>query len=93
MADRPAPPFQTDLSEQARDDIDRQPDLAPTVNAILLRGANEVRRHLEMGDNLALDLFGRREQVTVRISLIPPETVRIEQVSPGGPVPEGAMVV
>ena len=93
MAEPPAPPFQTDLSEQARDDLDRQPELAASANAIVLRSAKEVRQQLEMGQNLAMDLHGTREEVTVRISLIPPDTVRIEGVTAGGPVPEGAIVV
>ena len=93
MAEPPAPPFETDMSEQAHDDIDRQPDLGPAANEIMLRGAKEIRRQLEMGQNLALDLHGDREDITVRLSLVPPNTVRIEGISPGGPAPEGAIVV
>lgn len=93
MAEPPPPPFQTSLSEQAEDDLDRQPELAAGANAVVLRAANEVRRLLEMGQNQAIDLHGRRENLTVRVSLIPPDTVRIEDVAPGDIVPEGAILV
>ena len=93
MAEPPPPPFQTSLSEQAEDDLDRQPELAAGANAVVLRAANEVRRLLEMGQNQAIDLHGRRENLTVRVSLIPPDTVRIEDVAPGDIVPGGAILV
>jgi hypothetical protein len=93
MPDRPPPPFETSLSEQAQDDLTRWPELAASTNAVMLRAAKQVRRMLDMGQNLATDLHGRRENLTVRVGLFPPDGVRIEQVTPGGPPPEGAMVV
>ena len=93
MAEPPPPPFETTLSEQAQDDLERQPELAAQANGIVLRAANEMRRMLDMGQNEAVDVHGRREQVTVRLSLIPPNTVRIEDISPGDIVPEGAFLV
>ena len=93
MAEPPPPPFQINMSEQARDDLDRQPELAASANAALLRAAKQVRTELEMGQNVARDVFGERENVTVRVSLVPPDIVRIEGVESGGPVPEAAIVV
>jgi hypothetical protein len=93
MTERPAPPFETSLSEQAQDDLSRWPELASGANAVLLRAAKQVKRMLEEGRNLAADLHGQREDLTVRVSLIPPNGVRIEQVAPGGPPPEGALMV
>jgi hypothetical protein len=93
MAERPAPPFETQLSEQAEDDLSRRPELAADTNAIVLRAARELRRRLEEGENEAIDLHGRREQLSVRVSLIPPNTLRIEGIAPGAKVPEGAIVV
>ena len=93
MADRPPPPFDTSLSEQAQDDLSRWPELASGTNAVVLRAAKQMRQMLDEGKNLAADLHGRREDLTVRVSLIPPNGVRIEQVASGGPVPEGALTV
>lgn len=93
MAETPAPPFTTSFSEQAEDDLERQPDLTAPTNAVVLRAAKEVRRQLEMGQNLAIDLHGRREQLTVRVSLVPPNEVRIEGITPGEQVPDGAIEV
>lgn len=93
MAEPPAPPFTTMFSEQAEDDLERQPSLTASTNAVLLRSAKELRRRLEMGQNLALDVHGKREDLTVRVSLVPPDQVRIEGVTPGGPAPEGALEV
>lgn len=93
MAEPPPPPFQTTLSDQAGAQLESDRDLAAGANAIVLRAAKELRRQLDMGENYAEDLFGRRENVTVRVSLIPPDVVRIESVSRGGPVPEGAITV
>ncbi len=93
MAEPPPPPFQTTLSDQAAAELEGDHDLAAAANAAVLRAANELRRQLEMGENLARDVFGRRENVVVRVSLIPPDVVRIEGVSRGGPVPDGAIEV
>jgi hypothetical protein len=93
MAERPSPPFETSLSEQAQDDLSRWPELASGANAVVLRAAKEMRRMLDEGQNLAADLHGQREDLTVRVSLIPPNGVRIEQVAPGGPPPDGALKV
>ena len=93
MAEPPPPPFDTQVSEQAGDDLARQPELSAAANAIVLRAAREVRRLLDMGQNQALDLHGRKEQLTVRVSTIPPDTLRIEDVAPGEIVPDGAIVV
>ena len=93
MSEPPPPPFQTSPSEQAEEDLDRQPQLTTGANPVVLLAPNEVRRLLEMGQNQAIDLHGRRENLTVRVSLIPPDTVRIEDVAPGDIVPEGAILV
>lgn len=93
MAEAPPPPFDTQVSEQAHDDMARQPELSAAANAVVLRAAKEVRRLLDMGQNQALDLHGRKEKLTVRVSTIPPDTMRIEDVAPGDVVPEGAIVV
>lgn len=93
MAEPPAPPFQTQVSEQAADDMARRPELSAGANAIILRAAKEVRRLLDMGQNQSMDLHGSRERLTVRVSTIPPDTMRIEDVAPGEIVPEGALVV
>ncbi len=90
MAEAPAPPFTTDVSEQARDTLARDAGLAARVNAVLLRAARPLRRRLDAGDNLALDVYGARERITVRVSLVPPDTVRIEEIAAAGPAPEGA---
>jgi hypothetical protein len=93
MPEPPPPPFETSLSEQAQDDLARWPELTSGTNAVLLRAAKELRRMLESGQNLAADVHGRREHLTVRVSLIPPGAVRIEQIAPGDPVPDGALQV
>lgn len=93
MADAPAPPFTIDLSEQARDDLSRVQGATAAANAVILRAANRLRRELEMGQNMAYDVHGKREQLTVRVSLVPPETVRIEGITPGEIVPDGAIEV
>jgi hypothetical protein len=93
MAEPPPPPFNVELSEQAQDDLARRPELAPAVNAVVLRAARPLRAHLEMGEELALDVHGRREALTVRVSLFPPDRVRVEGLAPGAPAPEGALVV
>lgn len=93
MADAPAPPFTIDLSEQARDDLARERGATASSNAVLLRAANRLRRELEMGQNMAYDVHGRKEQLTVRVSLVPPDTVRIEGITPGEVVPDGAIEV
>lgn len=90
MAEPPAPPFETTLSEQASDELVRQPELSARANAVVLRAANELRRQLEMGQNVATDLYGESEQLTVRVGLFPPNSLRIEEISEGGPAPEGA---
>lgn len=93
MAEPPPPPFQTDVSEQARDDLARQPELASSANAVILRAAKELRARLESGENQALDVHGRRERLTVRVSLVPPDTMRIEGLAPGDLIPDGALTV
>lgn len=93
MAEAPPPPFSIDLSEQARDEISRDHDVTAAANAVLLRAANRLRRELEMGQNLTRDLHGHKERLSVHVSLIPPGTVRVEGITPGDIVPEGAIVV
>jgi hypothetical protein len=93
MAEPPPPPFETQLSEQAQDTLAGEPALAASANAIVLRAAKELRRQLDMGQNLATDVHGKREQLTVRVSMIPPDTLRIEDVAPGDVAPEGALLV
>lgn len=93
MADAPAPPFTIDLSEQARDDLSRTQGATAAANAVILRAANRLRRELEMGQNMAYDVHGKKEQLTVRVSLVPPETVRIEGITPGEIIPDGAIEV
>lgn len=93
MAEPPPPPFQVDVSEAARDDLSREPDLVKSANGVLLRAANELKSQLDMGQNVARDVHGKREAVTVRVSLVPPDQVRIEGITPGDIVPEDAIVV
>lgn len=93
MAEPPPPPFTVELSEQVQDDLARLPELAPALNAVMLRAARPLREHLDMGEEMALDVHGRREALTVRLSLWPPDRVRVEGLAPGTPVPEGALVV
>ncbi len=54
---------------------------------------HQVSRLLEMGQRVAANLHGRREDLTVRTGLFPPRGARIEQISLGGPAPEGALEV
>ncbi len=93
MAATPAPPFRLEYSAQAREDVTHRPELEAQSGQVLQRAASDVRLRLDRGENLALDVYGRPEGMVLRISLVPPELVRIEGVECGGPAPEGALAV
>ncbi len=93
MSSTPAAPFETEYSEQARDDLQRHPSARTEARAVLERAAGEVQQKLDRGENLALDVFGEAEAMVLRISLVPPAMVRVEGIEHGGPAPEGALRV
>ena len=93
MAGDEQKPFQLTLSEQAQDDLRRWPELRPALDSIAERASPVLQQRLQSGDNVAFDVHGQTEQVTLRVGLVPPSVVRVEQVAAGDITPQDAVVV
>jgi hypothetical protein len=79
----PAPPLNVELSRPVMLACRRQPDLARSINSVLLRAARRLRALAEVNEGVRV--AGKSEGIVLDLRLLPPDGCRVEAVEQDSP--------
>jgi len=88
---RPAPALAVELSRDVLTACRRDPALTQSLNAILLRATPRLRALMEAGGSLLVG--GRVEDITLEVTLLPPDGCRVDRVLAASDDQSAALVV
>ena len=86
MTERPAPPLTIEMDRTVLATVRRDPALIAALNAVLLRATRRLRA-LVAEDGRAVRVAARREDLTVEVTLRPPDICVVTGVHRGGADP------